>query len=134
MSDCGNSISPGRPALPSQQQQPVPPIAVPGSELDTPAVVIDYAQVVQNVRHHAERCRRVGVLTRPHVKTHKCVEIARLQRDLGGAVGITVSKVRLCVCVCMGVGVVLVVYEFVCICLLLSLHVIIMAIAGGGCL
>jgi D-serine deaminase-like pyridoxal phosphate-dependent protein len=38
----------------------------------------------------AERARRLGVTLRPHVKTHKCVEVAGRQRALG-ARGITVS-------------------------------------------
>ena len=38
----------------------------------------------------AARARALGVALRPHVKTHKCVEIARRQCDLG-ARGLTVS-------------------------------------------
>ncbi len=38
----------------------------------------------------AARSRALHVALRPHVKTHKCVEIARRQRDLG-ARGLTVS-------------------------------------------
>lgn len=60
---------------------------------DSPAVVVDYDALCSNIRHHADRCRSLNMLTRPHIKTHKCVEIARLQRDLGGAIGITASKV-----------------------------------------
>ncbi len=38
----------------------------------------------------ANRAKELGVLLRPHIKTHKCIEIAQRQRDLG-ATGITVS-------------------------------------------
>jgi len=38
----------------------------------------------------AKRAKRLGVRLRPHVKTHKCVEAARLQEEAGGS-GITVS-------------------------------------------
>src|SRR5215212_8503313 len=38
-----------------------------------------------------EQCRAWGVGLRPHVKTHKIAEIARMQLD-AGAVGITVAK------------------------------------------
>src|SRR2546430_12269953 len=39
-----------------------------------------------------QECRAWGVALRPHVKTHKIPEIARLQLD-AGAIGITVAKV-----------------------------------------
>src|SRR5947209_15209151 len=38
-----------------------------------------------------EQCRAWGVALRPHVKTHKIPEIARMQLD-AGAIGITVAK------------------------------------------
>ncbi len=38
----------------------------------------------------ADKARRLGVRLRPHVKTHKCVEIARIQTDLHFG-GVTVS-------------------------------------------
>jgi D-serine deaminase-like pyridoxal phosphate-dependent protein len=60
------------------------------SDLVTPAVLIDRFQVEQNTHHMAKRAHTLGVRLRPHVKTHKCVEIARLQvADHFG--GITVS-------------------------------------------
>ena len=40
----------------------------------------------------AERAREAGVRLRPHAKTHKCPEIARLQRA-AGAWGLSVAKV-----------------------------------------
>jgi D-serine deaminase-like pyridoxal phosphate-dependent protein len=41
----------------------------------------------------ADRARHLGVSLRPHIKTHKCVEVARRQRALG-ATGITVSTLH----------------------------------------
>jgi D-serine deaminase-like pyridoxal phosphate-dependent protein len=38
----------------------------------------------------AERCAALGVTLRPHLKTHKCVEVADLQRRRGAS-GVTVS-------------------------------------------
>src|SRR3989454_519287 len=38
----------------------------------------------------AERARRLGVRLRPHAKTHKCVELGRLQLE-HGAEGLTVA-------------------------------------------
>jgi D-serine deaminase-like pyridoxal phosphate-dependent protein len=59
-------------------------------QLPTPAAVIDLARVQRNTAHMAARARRLGVRLRPHVKTHKCVAVARLQvADHFG--GITVS-------------------------------------------
>lgn len=59
----------------------------------TPELVLDLDAVERNLRDMAERCERLGVRLRPHIKSHKCLEIARLQRDLGGA-GITVSTLE----------------------------------------
>ena len=60
------------------------------AELSTPALLIDWDQVDANCRMMSERARRLGVRLRPHVKTHKCVEIAQLQVR-GHFGGITVS-------------------------------------------
>ena len=50
-------------------------------DLETPALLL-YLDVVQrNVKRMAERAGRLGVGLRPHAKTHKCVEVARLQLD-----------------------------------------------------
>jgi len=56
----------------------------------TPAFLVDKAVVEQNCARMLDKARVSGVAFRPHVKTHKTVEIARLQH--GGALGpITVS-------------------------------------------
>ena len=60
------------------------------ADIPTPALVLDRERLDRNLVHMAERCRALGVTLRPHVKTHKCIEIAERQRDLG-AEGITVS-------------------------------------------
>ncbi|MEJ2483377.1 MAG: alanine racemase [Gemmatimonadota bacterium] len=59
-------------------------------DLPTPALLLDLDVLETNLRGMADRCRQLGVRLRPHVKTHKCVEIALGQRELGAA-GITVS-------------------------------------------
>ncbi len=56
----------------------------------TPAAVVDLAVLRRNAERMLERARRLGVRLRPHVKTHKCVEAARIQTD-GASKGITVS-------------------------------------------
>ena len=59
-------------------------------DLGTPSLVLDIARVRRNAARMTERARALGVRLRPHVKTHKCVEVARIQTDgHGGA--ITVS-------------------------------------------
>ena len=59
-------------------------------ELKTPAALLEREIVERNTARMAERVRRLGGRLRPHVKTHKCVEVARLQVR-GHFGGITVS-------------------------------------------
>ena len=59
--------------------------------LDTPALLVDSDRLFENVRRMQERAAEAGVALRPHVKTHKCHQIGRLQMA-SGAVGITASK------------------------------------------
>ncbi len=60
------------------------------STQSTPALLLDIDILKRNIANMATRARRLGVTLRPHIKTHKCFEIARLQRE-SGAQGITVS-------------------------------------------
>jgi D-serine deaminase-like pyridoxal phosphate-dependent protein len=60
-------------------------------EIDTPALLIDLDLLERNLRETAELCAVHGKRLRPHIKTHKMVEIARRQVELG-AVGLTVAK------------------------------------------
>jgi D-serine deaminase-like pyridoxal phosphate-dependent protein len=62
------------------------------TELDTPALIIDMERVQTNIDEMAGRAHAAGVRLRPHTKTHKMPEIARLQVD-AGASGITCAKV-----------------------------------------
>ncbi|HEX3557923.1 MAG TPA: alanine racemase [Pyrinomonadaceae bacterium] len=58
--------------------------------IKTPSLVLDVERVRRNAARMSARAREFGVTLRPHVKTHKCVEVARMQ-TFGGAGGITVS-------------------------------------------
>ena len=58
--------------------------------LPTPALLFDLDKLEANLARMAERARRLGVALRPHLKTHKCVEVARRQAA-HGARGVTVS-------------------------------------------
>jgi D-serine deaminase-like pyridoxal phosphate-dependent protein len=60
-------------------------------EIDTPALVIDLDVMERNIASMAEYCKTRGVRLRPHIKTHKVPEIARMQ-VAAGAVGITAAK------------------------------------------
>src|SRR6266576_6605420 len=61
-------------------------------ELDTPALYVDLDVLERNIGRMQEQCDAWNVNLRPHVKTHKIPEIARMQLD-AGAIGITVAKV-----------------------------------------
>lgn len=60
------------------------------TEVETPALVVDADVLAANVARTAEDAARRGLALRPHAKTHKCLEIARLQVE-SGAVGLTVA-------------------------------------------
>ncbi|MEU7893343.1 alanine racemase [Nonomuraea sp. NPDC049152] len=60
-------------------------------EIDTPALVIDLDVVRTNVTEMAKVAARNGVRLRPHIKTHKMPELARMQLE-AGASGITCAK------------------------------------------
>lgn len=57
----------------------------------TPAVVIDLDKVEANIARLQAACDAAGVANRPHIKTHKSPELARLQ-VAAGARGITCQK------------------------------------------
>lgn len=60
------------------------------ADLPTPSLLVDLTRVRRNCERMLAFAREGGVRLRPHVKTHKCVEIARLQH--GGESGpVTVS-------------------------------------------
>jgi len=59
-------------------------------EIPTPALLLDLDVVERNLERMQSRADELGVALRPHVKTHKCLEIARAQAQLGAA-GWTVS-------------------------------------------
>src|SRR5438067_1864709 len=62
------------------------------NDLATPFLYVDVDRMSSNIDAMAAAARRLGVRLRPHAKTHKVPEIARLQ-IAAGATGITVSKI-----------------------------------------
>src|SRR3989454_11187422 len=59
-------------------------------DVERPALLLHLDVVERNLAHMAARARQLGVALRPHAKTHKCVELGRLQLAQG-ARGLTVS-------------------------------------------
>jgi D-serine deaminase-like pyridoxal phosphate-dependent protein len=58
----------------------------------TPAVVIDMDRVEANIARVQAQCDATGLANRPHIKTHKSPELAKLQ-VAAGAKGITCQKI-----------------------------------------
>ena len=60
-------------------------------DLDTPALIVDLDKMEQNIKTVHTRLQGTGVGVRPHVKTHKCPAIAKMQID-AGALGVCAAK------------------------------------------
>ncbi|MCL2368744.1 MAG: alanine racemase [Oscillospiraceae bacterium] len=61
-------------------------------ELDTPALIIDREIMLSNLKFMQDYADKYNVALRPHTKTHKMPELAKLQEKMG-AKGIAVAKV-----------------------------------------
>ncbi len=62
------------------------------SEVDTPALLVDLDRLTANLDRAAAAARSADLDFRPHTKTHKVPEIAKLQLERGAA-GITAAKI-----------------------------------------
>lgn len=60
-------------------------------ELDTPCLIIDRAKLFTNLNTMQQEVSKLGKNLRPHIKTHKCTELARLQ-IAHGAIGVSAAK------------------------------------------
>ena len=60
--------------------------------LETPRLVLDLNRLEKNCAAMRERCAALGVTLRPHLKTAKSVDVARIATN--GADGITVSTLK----------------------------------------
>src|ERR1043166_7783649 len=58
--------------------------------LKTPGLVLDIAKVKRNAAEMSRRIKQFGADLRPHIKTHKCIEVARIQ-TAGHSGAVTVS-------------------------------------------
>lgn len=61
-------------------------------DLDTPSIVVDLDRLEKNIKRMVAFTKECGVKLRPHVKTHKCPEIAKLQLA-AGSTGVCLQKV-----------------------------------------
>ena len=60
-------------------------------ELETPALCVDLGKMERNLNTVHEALKGTGVGIRPHIKTHKCPAIAKMQMA-AGAVGVCAAK------------------------------------------
>jgi D-serine deaminase-like pyridoxal phosphate-dependent protein len=61
--------------------------------LETPRLLLDVDRLERNCVQMRERCRALGVALRPHLKTAKSIEVARVATG-GAPLGITVSTLK----------------------------------------
>jgi D-serine deaminase-like pyridoxal phosphate-dependent protein len=66
-------------------------VDLPG-DIDTPALIVDSRRLERNIAAMAAAAAAAGVALRPHAKTHKCPQIARMQLAHGAA-GLTVATI-----------------------------------------
>src|SRR5262245_37516159 len=59
-------------------------------DIKTPSLLLDVERVRRNAARMSDVAKRNKVRLRPHIKTHKCIEVAKLQTD-GHDEAITVS-------------------------------------------
>lgn len=60
------------------------------TDLKTPSLILDIDRVRRNAARMTEMAKRNNVRLRPHIKTHKCIEVAKIQTE-GSSGAVTVS-------------------------------------------
>jgi len=62
--------------------------------IKTPSLIVDYQRMKRNAESITARAKALNVALRPHVKTHRCLEIARIQTEnnFGGIMVSTLSE------------------------------------------
>ena len=63
------------------------------TDIQTPSLILDLARVRRNAARMSETAKRNNVRLRPHIKTHKCVEVGKIQIE-GHDGAITVSTLE----------------------------------------
>src|SRR5665213_3518526 len=62
------------------------------STVETPSICIDFNRMEQNIHRMASGLAANGVTFRPHVKSHKSLNVARQQIE-AGAIGLTAATI-----------------------------------------
>lgn len=62
------------------------------TDLETPTLLLDYQKLINNINEIASFAKEHNLSYRPHIKTHKSIQIANLQLK-AGAVGVTTAKI-----------------------------------------
>ncbi len=62
--------------------------------IKTPSLIVDFARMNRNAERISSRAKELNVKLRPHVKTHRCLEIAKIQTEktFGGIMVSTLSE------------------------------------------
>jgi D-serine deaminase-like pyridoxal phosphate-dependent protein len=68
------------------------PSSLSKADLPTPCLILDEPIFEANLKRMADHAKTVGLKLRPHVKIHKCVEVARKQLAMG-AIGLTTATI-----------------------------------------
>jgi 3-hydroxy-D-aspartate aldolase len=66
---------------------------MPEAEIQTPCLVLDLDALERNIKKMGDYAKAHGMRHRVHGKMHKSVDVAKLQIELGGAVGVCCQKV-----------------------------------------
>ena len=67
-------------------------IGMDESEIQTPCLILNLDALERNIRKMGDYAKAHGMRHRVHGKMHKSVDVARLQEDLGGAIGVCCQK------------------------------------------
>ncbi|TCK07461.1 3-hydroxy-D-aspartate aldolase BhcC [Marinobacterium mangrovicola] len=70
--------------------------AVPGmdeADIQTPCLILDLDALERNIKKMGDYAKAHGMRHRVHGKMHKSVDVAKLQEELGGAIGVCCQKV-----------------------------------------
>ncbi|MBV7396967.1 3-hydroxy-D-aspartate aldolase BhcC [Mameliella sediminis] len=70
--------------------------ALPGmdeADIQTPCLILDLDALERNIKKMGDYAKAHGMRHRVHGKMHKSVDVAKLQEELGGAVGVCCQKV-----------------------------------------
>ncbi|WP_424831218.1 3-hydroxy-D-aspartate aldolase BhcC [Ruegeria sp.] len=68
-------------------------IGMDESEIQTPCLILDLDALERNIKKMGDYAKAHGMRHRVHGKMHKSVDVALLQEELGGAVGVCCQKV-----------------------------------------